>query len=55
MCWEVILLFLNGIGKSNYLMVVINIDNELVEIIDVEKILVEIMLVNEDMDSLIGE
>lgn len=36
-------------------MVVINIDNELVEIIDVEKILVEIMLVNEDMDSLIGE
>lgn len=46
MNWEKIMFLLLGVGCYFYLIVVIEIENELVEILDVEKILNEICFVN---------
>ena len=47
-----------GVGKSNYMTAVTEVDNQLVEIIDVEKILAEIIGENmniEDTEQLVGK
>lgn len=45
--WGNIYLLFKGVGKGNYFIVVIEVDNCIVEIIDVEKILFEVFLFEE--------